>query len=560
MKRIPAASRRQHGAALMIIAALLVLGISWFAVSALSRTAVASYEREVITARALQMAKDALLSYAAHYAARTTHNFPGRMPCPESLTAIGTVNEGEATGACSNTLVEFGRLPWKTIGMEPLSDGDGERLWYVLSPNFHPVASPPATPLNFDTPAALPFDGTNVVALIIAPGKPLNTVNDSGTPPAPCLKVAQGAGRFDSPLNPLKFFECGNATGAYANLGQSPWTNDRAIAITQAEWADAIAPGVADRLQREVAPVLETWRATQSNANWGRTFMPYASSFSNPAANDFCGNSAAQGAASEGLPPLARAATSNCSWWQPASTTMAASVLGLLTFVNPAANCTAIAAGLECQFSGTTVLGVLGVAFTGVAPNGASSFRAPISWADVSFRRQSDNAPVTCTPVTALTQTLSPTTGDVSISGTCLLSGLLMVAMPLIMRISHLPDAAVIADLPAWYLGNQWEAHTYYSVSPGWTVNPGAAVCTAANRSGCITIASLDASTGNTDDKRFALALMGRRLSGQASGTNVLTDYLESRSSATLFTAAPANSTRNDRLAACPSLVSPGCI
>ena len=67
--RVPAASRRQRGAALMVIAALLILGISWFAVAAVSRSSVASYEREVITAHALQEAKRAVLAYAAQYAA-----------------------------------------------------------------------------------------------------------------------------------------------------------------------------------------------------------------------------------------------------------------------------------------------------------------------------------------------------------------------------------------------------------------------------------------------------------------------------------------------------------
>jgi len=545
VRRLSGRQRRQHGAALILFLTILVLGVAWFAVGALGKAPVATAEREVITGRALQAAKQALLSYAAQYAARSTTADPGQMPCPESLTLA---NPGEASTSCSATLLVVGRLPWKTLGIDPLRDGAGEPLWYMMRGFRDP-------PINFGTAGQLTYNGATVVAMIIAPGVPLST---TGTPPAGCTAQNQlVATRNAATLNPANFLECGVATGSIASPGDSAWTNDRVIAITAAEWADAIAPAIADRLQRQVAPVLETWRSTQSNANWGPNFMPYASSFTNPTANDQCGNSVAQGAASEGLLPFARVATSNCSWWQTTGASIANGVAGLIAFSNPTVNCTAIAAGLECTFAATSALNLVDVQFSAIAPNVASSFRAPIAWSNVSFRLASGGA-ITCAPSGALTQTLSATTGEVSISGACTLSGLL-IATPVIMQINHLPDAAIIASLPAWYLSNQWEQHTYYSVAPGWTVNPGTAVCTTADRSGCITINGLDASTGNTDDKRFALVLMGRRLSAQASGTDQVIDYLESRTSATQFAAAATSGAYNDRFAACPSLVTPVC-
>src|SRR5690606_23241172 len=39
--------------------------------------------------------------------------------------------------SCSKTGgTTLGRLPWKTLGLPDLRDGDGERLWYAVSENF----------------------------------------------------------------------------------------------------------------------------------------------------------------------------------------------------------------------------------------------------------------------------------------------------------------------------------------------------------------------------------------------------------------------------------------
>ena len=87
---------RQRGAALIVIAALLILGVGWGAFAAINRgNSFSAQEREVLTGQALAAAKQALLAYAAHYAARTDHDKPGRMPCPEALTSIGTATEGD---------------------------------------------------------------------------------------------------------------------------------------------------------------------------------------------------------------------------------------------------------------------------------------------------------------------------------------------------------------------------------------------------------------------------------------------------------------------------------
>ena len=310
--------RRAHqsGAALLVIASLLILGVAWGAFAALNRgRSVSAQEREVLTGQALLAAKQALLAYAAHYAARTDHDKPGRMPCPEALASIGTAAEGDKAASCNNTAANLGRLPWKTLGIDRLDDGSGEPLWYALSRGFRGVS--PTTVINFDTPGQLTYDGAAnaAVAVIIAPGRPLDTLADAAALPGWCpAKVNQyAAGRTTAPLDPANFLECGNATGSYRNPGSSQWSNDRAITITAAEWATAIAGAVNDRIQRQVAMI--DYGSTTSVASWGQSFLPNASTISasvtgsQPESNDLCGDLAMR----SGMPPTATVASALCN-------------------------------------------------------------------------------------------------------------------------------------------------------------------------------------------------------------------------------------------------------
>jgi hypothetical protein len=254
-RRSAPAPAAQRGAALILLITVLVLGVAWFVVGALGKAAPTSADRDTLSGAALGQSKRALLAYVAQYAARSGTIEPGQMPCPEFLSSIGTGNQGQAGTSCSNASPTVGRLPWETLGVDEIRDGYGEPIWYVLSPGFR------AAPINFGTPGQLTYNGNpnTAVALLIAPGPPLNTASDPATPPAGCSKVNQQVStRNTASLNPQNFLECGNDAGNNSILGNSQWTNDRVIAITAAEWADAIAGPVADRLQRQVAPASRT--------------------------------------------------------------------------------------------------------------------------------------------------------------------------------------------------------------------------------------------------------------------------------------------------------------
>jgi len=561
VKRARAGSRRQRGAALMVIAALLILGISWFAVAAVSRSSVASYEREVITAHALQEAKQALLAYVAQYAARAdlaatydgaplTTSFPGRMPCPESVNSIGGANDGLASSACSNTLAVAGRLPWRTLGLEPLTDGDGERLWYVLSPNFRPIAFPPADPaLNFDTPAALPFEGGNVVALVIAPGRPLNTVADSGTPPAGCAKVGQGANRYAPPLDPAMFFECGNATGAYANLGKSPWSNDRVIAITQAEWASAIAPAIADRLQREVAPAIRGWDAleeTRTGRSWGGThglgYLPFASDWADPSGASttlYCGN---QGTL-RGLMPIDAGCYDNP--WTVNSINIP--FLSLLT----SGGCADMGAFMRCNFVRILGLGSVTAQVTLTAANVARAFRGTLAPADLTL---SHGGSATMSMSLANGTSDATMTIDLTWPANLLILG---VGQTATVDIPHLQAAQLHSDSRfTWFRNHGWQRYAWYAVSPDETASNSNwwEACDAAGDPGCLTVQGLPAASGSTNDKRLVLVLSGRPLAGKTQPSANLDDYFEGQNASVgvVYETRANSDAFNDRVATCP--------
>jgi type II secretory pathway pseudopilin PulG len=139
------------------------------------------------TMLALAAAKQALLAYAAEPISALPSNAlltcgtncirPGDLPCPDAS------NNGTAGKVCSSQSTRLGRLPWKTLGVDDLRDGAGERLWYVVSSQYK--NNPRVLPLNSDSLATISLRNaegllindasadTGLVALIIAPGRVL---------------------------------------------------------------------------------------------------------------------------------------------------------------------------------------------------------------------------------------------------------------------------------------------------------------------------------------------------------------------------------------------------
>ncbi len=120
----------QRGQALLALLVILVIGLSATIYSLVSPTR-STVERDKITAAALAQAKAALIGYAAGVSDLAGGERPGDLPCPDTND-----NGAPGTPNCNTQALRIGRLPWKTLGLADLRDGDGERLWYAVSDNF----------------------------------------------------------------------------------------------------------------------------------------------------------------------------------------------------------------------------------------------------------------------------------------------------------------------------------------------------------------------------------------------------------------------------------------
>lgn len=548
-RRSPTPISFQRGAALMIMMLIMVLGTSWAIVSAVNQASRSKLSQQTQTGDALRLAKSALLGFVAQDA--LTSNTPGKFPCPEPLSNFGTPNEGVKNGACAS-LPAIGRLPWKSLGIEKPLDGAGEALWYVVS------SSTRTSPINFSTQGVLTLDGTAnaVVALIIAPGAALNNASATGSAPSPCTKRNQITGRNVSPLNALDFVECGNATmTAFESSRNDAWGNDRLIAITATEMLSAIEGGVADRIQRVVAPILNGtstsvtgWYQPVSLSKWGVNFFPYASTWSDPTTNDSCGNYGA----TEGLLPLASGnvtvGTACSARWISASATS-----GSATFTP--GSCIASTTLMSCTFSysGSPVVSV-----TATAANIAMGFRTPPAATDITINPLGPSG----SSVTTLTPSIVAASGNGQLTFQATMAYRASIG-PGTINIPHPADSILLntstssnPDL-AWFISNQWQRYTYYAISTAVTANP-TGVCTSATVTDCLTLTNAEAGTGNINDKRLVLILSGRPLVGKTQPSSSLDAYFELQNDNTTtpgdrtFQRGTISTTFNDRPAVCP--------
>lgn len=158
---------KERGMALVIFIFLITLTISILVAQNLSITGL-RFDHQRRTALALAEAKTALIGWSA------SQNTPGILPCPEDVSLVGTPNEGSAKSTC-NSLPSLGRLPWKTLGIGDLRDGNGDKLWYVISNGFR------ASPINLNSLPQLTVDNQQqaAVAIIFSPGLALEGQNRS---------------------------------------------------------------------------------------------------------------------------------------------------------------------------------------------------------------------------------------------------------------------------------------------------------------------------------------------------------------------------------------------
>lgn len=236
--------RTQHGAALMIMLVIMVLGAATYLVTSLNRSGP-STEQAKITSDALAQAKDALIAYAisSENAGGTTAR-PGNFPCPDT-DAPGTSGYGDENTSCAAGAI--GRLPWNTLGIPELVDQSGEPLWYALSGNFRKSANR----INSDTLGTLQvYDrdgftrltpaGSEAVAIVFAPGRTVgsqqrNTTTNKTT-----------ASNYLDTANSINNAKVG---GPYIAATNSSTFNDRLMIIRTRDFMPIIEKRVAAELK-----------------------------------------------------------------------------------------------------------------------------------------------------------------------------------------------------------------------------------------------------------------------------------------------------------------------
>ncbi len=183
----------------MLMLTMLVIGAAALLVSSLSHSA-AQIQRDLKAADALAQAKEALIGDAV---SQTPVASAGYLRLPDLGFMIGLApSEGSAAPNFSGNSKDYsviGKLPWRTLGLEPLRDGQGECLWYVVSGHFK--NTPTTDALNWDTLGQINLnDGngniiaSNLAALVVAPGHALDGQNRALSDPT----YAQCGGNYDA--------------------------------------------------------------------------------------------------------------------------------------------------------------------------------------------------------------------------------------------------------------------------------------------------------------------------------------------------------------------------
>jgi len=309
----PASRGKQRGLALLFLLILIGLAGAFFLVNTMNKSGAAlSLTRDQKTQAALDMAKQALLSYVAtSYAenamSSVSHNpskgVPGYFPCPDSPSSLA---EGYAAGVCGSSAVSaIGKFPWYTLDLEPLRDGSGECLWYAVSgtykfsPNGVTTNTSTSNMMNWDTPGlfdVLAADGSTylagnspsarAVAVIFAPGSPLPGQDRSSAGGGNCrgnytasnyLETANGVNNssVSSGASAITQFIAGQTSNTF---------NDRLVYITRDEVWTAIKKrpdfqAKLTALTQRVAECIAKY-GKQNSAGLGDKRLPWATPLS----------------------------------------------------------------------------------------------------------------------------------------------------------------------------------------------------------------------------------------------------------------------------------------
>ncbi len=263
---------RQHGAALMVMLIVLVLGVAATLAGSLNSAALKN-DSQKANELALAQAKEALIGYALTYADSHPGKTLGYLPCPDRDGNAGGNDEGSSS-TCSGVGSEIGRLPWRTLHLPTLRDGNGECLWYAVSGSYKNNST---AFMNWDNKGQLKMYDSNgaeispdeVVALVISPGaRTTNNSSRSGNDAPICGGNYDSAAYLDNDIEHM----INNASISSAkfilphehrdtNGSVTLTTNDQFLTITRQDiWASVQA-----RIAKEAKQCLDEYALHSGN-------------------------------------------------------------------------------------------------------------------------------------------------------------------------------------------------------------------------------------------------------------------------------------------------------
>lgn len=565
--------RRQRGAALLALLAVIVLGVAWALLAVVAPVNRLSLQRSR-NATVLEQAKHALLGWAVTQAIESTESNPGRLPCPD------TTGDGIAQSSCA--LPAVGWLPWRTLGLDELRDAAGERLWYIVSPGdsstvgwARPTPGTDFLRINSNSVGNLTVDDQAhaAVALIVAPGAPIALVPTAAQVAMGCAARVQA--RNPAAPNYLDYLECQNIPGAslrtsVVDNAVNPVFNDQALIVTASDVLDAIEAPVAARIARDIVPQLQS---VYASSVWGTSAtnpaFPFPAAFGDPAASMFKGVASAN---PQGFLPLV--ASTNCSTgiasvrcdpnfhtWDTSTLSVTQTGGDATTF---SANCGASSAtAIRCTISFSKLLCILcSQVYVDVAVQArGSNVGLALRTLDASLASGMSacgSPPCFTAPLQTDGSALATYRGRITGTGGLLCGSLILVlcngsstvTIPITVFQDHpflnpSPPASGAQDNAYWFLANNWHYVTYYAVAPLHT--PGAAGnCTGAT---CI---SVNAPAGGTPitGSRAVLVLAGRNVLAVPrtyASLGQLLDTAENQNLDTTFEQNRVNKAFNDR-------------
>ena len=563
--------------AMLLVMAVLAMGSTWMVLTRLNAAATEmTIAKRSHNAKVLAQAKLALIGYVAAQANKTGENNPGNVPCPENpgdfYNADPTYEwrQGLQGSGCGSS-VKVGRFPWRTLGLDKLVDADGEALWYVVSPNW----GGSGTVINSDSTGQLTVDGvaSAAIALIIAPGAVISVQAASG-----CTAWNQTRPTNATP-DWRNYLECENATSpadyAFVTTGPSGSFNDQVMVVTAAEMLAPLEAAIANRIEREIAPVLQTVYTEGSfGLSGSQPVYPYPAPFADPGSASYRGatsTSLSGGNSYGGLLPVnyvsctegtdARCAYSTFHAFSKASNDVQTDGTG---YIRTQSTCSWSSDTYTCtgEYFEPFIAVTVNIRISDVAMG-----MRTLDTTKVSFTALNDTSGGWGTQT--IPHTVTPTMNSDG-SMTLLIAG---AAMPDIdtagwgsyawyrvsIQRSVLGDHAFLSTTldtsnPAdktWFMRNRWYRMTYYAVASGHTsaILPSNRSCTTGST--CLTVTSTDGARPITPagGQRVILILAGRSLSSSSRPNGMLTDYLESGNATGAFIRqVVSRNTFNDRV------------